>query len=170
MDRNRILRSDQDDFNLWFASKMEEQGKACAICHRPFSDESHDSKPFVDHDARHCGKHHNCQYCRRGLICMRCNYAIGLFGDDIAVLASTITYLENNRADFSQPGRSGKFWGKSASWEHRTDLRLNLDKAREIRRLRAGGMKRQDIADLFGVSLSAVKSVLSGRTWKDHRG
>ncbi len=33
----------------------------------------------------------------RGLLCTRCNAAIGLLGDDMDMLASAITYLDGHR-------------------------------------------------------------------------
>lgn len=165
MDRNRILRTDREEFDLWFAARMEEQGKACAICRKPFGD-SRPLIPMVDHDARHCGNLRNCAHCRRGLLCGNCNIGIGMFGEDIAALARAIAYLESSRVDLSQPGYT-KHWGRNATWEHRPDLKLDMEKAREMRRLRAEGMSRKDLMARFGVSLATVKSVISGQSWKE---
>jgi hypothetical protein len=45
--------------------------------------------------------------------------------------------------------------------------RLDVDTVREIRRLYAGGLVYQRIADRFGVSVPTVRSVVLRLTWKD---
>jgi Recombination endonuclease VII len=51
------------------------QGGACAICGRT-------GEPLqVDHDHRHCPGRMGCRHCVRGLLCPRCNTALGRFGD-----------------------------------------------------------------------------------------
>lgn len=55
-----------------FNQMLEEQGYTCAMCREPFGDDY----PQVDHDQ--CGR------CIRGLLCLRCNTALGyieLYGD-----------------------------------------------------------------------------------------
>jgi hypothetical protein len=51
------------------------QGGACAICGRT-------GIPLhVDHDHRHCPGKEGCRRCVRGLLCNRCNSALGWIGD-----------------------------------------------------------------------------------------
>jgi len=57
------------------------QGGACAICSRPLRD----ARVHVDHD-------HSTGVVR-GLLCQRCNQAIGLLGDSAAVAANAAAYL-----------------------------------------------------------------------------
>lgn len=52
------------------------QNGACAICGR-LSD-----RLEVDHDHRHCPGATGCRECIRGLLCGRCNTALGRFGDN----------------------------------------------------------------------------------------
>lgn len=47
----------------------------CAICERP------SARLEVDHDHRHCAGATGCRQCVRGLLCGRCNTALGRFGD-----------------------------------------------------------------------------------------
>lgn len=54
------------------------QGSRCAICHRA-------ATLVVDHDHE--------TGALRGLLCHRCNRALGLLGDNAAVLASAVAYL-----------------------------------------------------------------------------
>jgi hypothetical protein len=63
------------------------QNGMCAICHHP---EPVKSRLFlaVDHDHK-TGK-------VRGLLCSKCNMAIGSFGDSVEYLLSAIRYLKNN--------------------------------------------------------------------------
>ena len=47
----------------------------CAICGRP------GQRLQVDHDHRHCPGRMGCRRCVRGLLCGRCNTALGQLGD-----------------------------------------------------------------------------------------
>lgn len=49
--------------------------------------------------------------------------------------------------------------------ERKHGAKLNAEKVREIRTLRADGMTQGKIAERFGITVSAVWGVLSGRTW-----
>ena len=59
-----------------FIELLEAQGYACAMCHEPFGD----AFPHADHDC--CEKQDKataktCSKCIRGLLCFRCNTALG---------------------------------------------------------------------------------------------
>jgi hypothetical protein len=61
-----------------FNQMLEAQGYACAMCHEPFGD----AFPQVDHDHTCCPKQYKataktCGKCIRGLLCFRCNTALG---------------------------------------------------------------------------------------------
>jgi hypothetical protein len=45
--------------------------------------------------------------------------------------------------------------------------KLNAEEVAEIRRLQAGGVRRKDIAALFGVSVYAIHNIVRGRSWRD---
>ena len=66
----------------------EAQGFVCAICHKEnfAMGDCHSGALVVDHD-HITGK-------VRGLLCHNCNRALGLLGDDINILRSSISYLE----------------------------------------------------------------------------
>ena len=61
--------------------KAAQDGK-CACCKKE------DSRLVIDHDHT-TGK-------IRGLLCDACNLSLGLLGDDLSVISSLHTYLENN--------------------------------------------------------------------------
>jgi hypothetical protein len=61
------------------------QGGRCAICRRP------GLRLQVDHDHRHCPGPTGCRQCVRGMLCNRCNTALGQIGD--VNVASLVTYL-----------------------------------------------------------------------------
>lgn len=67
------------------------QGGVCAICKSP------DPKGrdwHMDHDHSCCPtKARSCGNCLRGLLCGRCNIAIGCFGDDPQVMHAAIEYV-----------------------------------------------------------------------------
>lgn len=61
-----------------FNAVLEAQGHACAMCREPFGDDF----PHADHDHNcHEGqpkaRAKACEKCFRGLLCMRCNTALG---------------------------------------------------------------------------------------------
>jgi len=62
----------------------------CQICATPFKDELYKG-PYVDHDHK-TGR-------IRGLLCAKCNKALGLFGDSPAVLSAAATYLQKHLID-----------------------------------------------------------------------
>ena len=78
-----------------FNELLVEQGNACAICRSPFEyehdtarqnlDRAYHSGPHVDHDHR--------TKVARGLLCNRCNRALGMFGDSIETLIAAANYL-----------------------------------------------------------------------------
>jgi len=70
---------------------LEQQGGVCAICHKPETTmrQGQPIQMSVDHN------HATGQV--RGLLCQKCNHAIGLFDDDLALLRNAIFYLETNR-------------------------------------------------------------------------
>lgn len=64
------------------------QDGLCAICRRPGEDSY--KGLHIDHD------HESGRV--RGLLCHRCNMALGLFGDSVTVLAEAIAYLDRARS------------------------------------------------------------------------
>ena len=68
-----------------FNQMMEDQGHACAMCGEPLGD----ACPNIDHDHACCpvpagGRARSCGKCIRGLLCFRCDTALGyieLYGD-----------------------------------------------------------------------------------------
>lgn len=50
---------------------------------------------FVDHDHSCCSGRKSCGKCIRGLLCGRCNHALGILKDSPEVLRAAIAYLES---------------------------------------------------------------------------
>ena len=75
-----------------YEALLESQGGVCAICKKdPY-------KPAVDHDHACCpgrGGEDNptCGGCVRGILCQRCNQALGLLRDDANIAARAAEYL-----------------------------------------------------------------------------
>lgn len=67
-----------------FGKLLAEQGGLCAICREP---NRSGNRLATDHDHKTGGT--------RGLLCHRCNTAIGLFRDDADLLRAAIRYLTN---------------------------------------------------------------------------
>jgi Recombination endonuclease VII len=58
-----------------FDRLLEAQGHACAMCHVRFEDRQ---LIFIDHDHACCpDEKRSCGKCRRGLLCLKCNTALG---------------------------------------------------------------------------------------------
>ena len=55
---------------------MALQGGRCAICLKAGEELE------VDHDHRHCPGKIGCRHCIRGMLCGRCNTALGRIGDE----------------------------------------------------------------------------------------
>lgn len=71
--------------------KMEQDRNGlCDACGKP---EESRRRLTVDHDHNCCPGNESCGECIRGLLCFRCNTALGLIKDDIATLRSMIKYL-----------------------------------------------------------------------------
>ena len=76
----------------WLQVTLESQGGRCAICRTndPTSGtRKHALTWAIDHD--------HATGVARGLLCHRCNLAIGQFDDDPDLLRAAIAYLERNR-------------------------------------------------------------------------
>lgn len=76
-----------------YLEMLEAQGGVCAICANTAARDLH-----VDHDHSCCPGQHSCGKCVRGLLCARCNPALGAFNDDRSTLAKAIAYLERHVA------------------------------------------------------------------------
>jgi hypothetical protein len=69
----------------------KQQDYKCKICG------GEDSKRLsVDHDHSCCNSYPACGNCVRGLLCSRCNRALGILNDDIELLQKMIAYLKQN--------------------------------------------------------------------------
>lgn len=77
-----------------YAEILEAQGGVCAICERV--NESGNALA-VDHDHSCCPGVRSCGECIRSLLCVKCNAAIGMMGDDPAQLRKAAAYLESHR-------------------------------------------------------------------------
>lgn len=81
------------------------QNDVCAICEQPES-KIHTISGIpvnlaVDHDRSCCPQEKTCGRCLRGLLCDRCNRAVGMFRDSPAILRSAIAYLESDKRPFA---------------------------------------------------------------------
>lgn len=76
---------------------LKRQGYKCAICRNPET-AVYKGKPrrlSIDHDHSCCpGRRDTCTECVRGLICSRCNVALGLLRESKSTLLSMIKYLD----------------------------------------------------------------------------
>lgn len=73
------------------ADLLAAQDGLCAICKAPAAED--DYTFAVDHDHQCCASQKTCGECLRGILCRRCNLALGGFRDDPKLLQAAITYL-----------------------------------------------------------------------------
>lgn len=75
-----------------YAEILDRQGGACAAC----GQSAEGVVLVVDHDHSCCdGAKTSCGKCVRGLLCKKCNLALGHAGDDADRLRGLVEYLEN---------------------------------------------------------------------------
>lgn len=75
-----------------WSAMWDAQNGNCWLCDRPLPEDR--TKAVIDHDHAHCPKGKSCRYCRRGLAHSNCNTAIGLLGEDPAILRIIADKLE----------------------------------------------------------------------------
>lgn len=76
-----------------YGDQLAKQDGTCAICNGVNADGRSLS---VDHNHKCCPPRKSCSKCWRGLLCQRCNHALGHFKDDPAVMRKAIAYVESN--------------------------------------------------------------------------
>lgn len=103
-----------------YKSLLNEQGGVCWTCGKPETGK-HQSGTLrrlsVDHDHKCCPGKKSCGKCVRGLLCSRCNSAIGLIGDNLTVLESMAVYLKREPVPWvepAEPGKQGALWANVA--------------------------------------------------------
>jgi len=72
---------------------LDEQDNRCYLCQRKFG-EGKANTPHVDHDHSCCSGERTCGACIRGLACDNCNWGIGRFNDDPALMRRVAGALE----------------------------------------------------------------------------
>ena len=75
-------------YRVQYSVLLAEQGGRCAMCQVESSGRSFS----VDHDHRCCPGDYSCGQCVRGLLCLRCNTALGLY-EDKDLRSKAETYL-----------------------------------------------------------------------------
>lgn len=84
-DRDRSYKKSYGVTLEWKEAKMAEQGGLCGACHRPIDNGRKYTSACVDHCHR-TGR-------IRGIICNRCNIAMGICEDDPAIVGMLLQYL-----------------------------------------------------------------------------
>lgn len=95
---NVISRMLQYHYGITYEQYQEmhtkQQGR-CAICNEEEKRNTGQGRPTNRLAVDHCHKTGKV----RGLLCMACNTAVGAFKDDIEILFSAVTYLEQNSGE-----------------------------------------------------------------------
>jgi hypothetical protein len=90
MTQNRMLR--YGITRERYAEMLAEQAGTCAICSTSDPGGKYGTW-HIDHDHACCLSERSCGACVRGLLCHRCNLALGLFSDNPDTIAAACTYL-----------------------------------------------------------------------------
>ena len=78
-----------------YENLLSDQGEGCAICASPTAGGK--GSWHIDHDHSCCPGTHSCGQCVRGLLCHRCNTAIGLMGDDPDWVSAALAYIKEGK-------------------------------------------------------------------------
>lgn len=90
-DPENKIRRRNSRYNIDFNILKEKQDNCCAICAKPFED---DSKAFIEHDHRCCPQQNkSCGKCVRGLTCKQCNDGLVYFNDNWELLERASKYI-----------------------------------------------------------------------------
>ena len=94
--RSISLRSRYGLDHETYDKMLAAQGGRCALCRseRPGGNRQYFC---VDHDRACCPRIKSCGECVRGLLCVRCNGALGFFRDDVGAVARAAEYLVMHR-------------------------------------------------------------------------
>lgn len=89
--RLRLFGLDREAFNRMV---LEQTGR-CAVCSDPLDANKGVNGLHIDHDHKCCPDYRKCcGKCVRGILCPRCNKALGFLDDDLNLLANAIKYLQ----------------------------------------------------------------------------
>lgn len=136
------------------------QDGCCALCVRPLAS---DEKLVVDHD-------HDVPVRRdsvRGVLHHMCNRVLGWIESNPLLVSDHVrAYLEKPPAQEALRGITAVH----PDFKGYRRAKLDDDQVREMRRLRAEGVGRKELAERFGVSFSNVKTILANRTWQNQAG
>lgn len=75
-----------------YAGLLAAQDGRCAIC-RDADPGGRWNTWHVDHDHGHCSGKRACETCVRGILCNRCNLALGYLRDDPVLIAAALRYV-----------------------------------------------------------------------------
>lgn len=89
--KKRLERDYNITYDEWI-NLLEKQDNQCAICKDTIEWQSPDGK------YRACVDHCHINGNIRGLLCPRCNQALGLFRDDPEIMQRAITYLQQSQS------------------------------------------------------------------------
>lgn len=88
-----------------YIEMLERQGWVCAICKK--ADETHNFTDLcIDHDHRCCRGAKSCGRCVRGLVCNKCNLALGYLDDDPQRAQALAEYLREIPNELRIPAHS----------------------------------------------------------------
>lgn len=97
--RRRVLK-DHGITEQEYAELLNRQNGVCLLCKTDNPGGKNGSTFHIDHDHNCCPGYKSCRNCVRGLLCSKCNTAIGLMGDNPDLLRDAADYIEKFRANW----------------------------------------------------------------------
>lgn len=84
--------------DMQYHGMLTDQSHRCAVCDTPIAHEVGDkyqksTTPHIDHDHGCCPGKWSCGKCVRGLLCQKCNIALGCVNDNSKILERMVRYL-----------------------------------------------------------------------------
>lgn len=93
-EKTAAYKQEQNAKRYGLTVEQYEAAHLCDICKRP---QQGKCRLAQDHDHRCCPEKTACEKCRRGRLCTKCNNMLGCANDDVEILATAISYLQQYR-------------------------------------------------------------------------
>lgn len=141
-----------------YTEMLSNQNGLCAVCGQAET-ETYSGAPkrlAIDHDHSCCPKGKSCGLCVRALLCSGCNTGYGLT-ENPTLLRRKAEYIEHWQPILAERYATG------GAVQRRTNQVLTTD---DVQGILASMEPHAVLAERYGVALSTISAVKTGRSWK----